>query len=45
MTMLNELDEDHVEDVEAINDLKHAVADVFAGWRVRHGIGLGGPGT
>jgi hypothetical protein len=45
MKMLEELDEDQVREVEAIDDLKDRVAETFARWRLGHGYGVGGRGT
>jgi hypothetical protein len=44
MTMLDELDEDSVDDADAINKLRGMVAEAFATWRLETGYGLTGPG-
>lgn len=44
-TMLKELDEDHVDDPEAISDLQGRIAEAFADWRIATGYGMGGPGS
>ncbi len=38
--MLQELDEDEVADVEAIDELRGRVATAFADWRVKWGYGM-----
>jgi hypothetical protein len=43
--MLEELDEDSVDDAEAINKLRGKVAEAFAIWRVETGYGMRGPDT
>jgi hypothetical protein len=43
--MLEELDEDHVTDPEAILNLKAWIAKAFADWRIATGSGIGGRGT
>lgn len=43
--MLEELDEDHVTNPEAILNLKGRVARAFAEWRMATGYGMSGPGT
>jgi hypothetical protein len=40
MTMLNEIDQDHVEDAAAIDKLKGMVAEAFAQWRIDTGVGM-----
>ena len=45
VTMLDELDEDKVDNVNAITDLQGRIAKAFAELRLAHGIGSTGPGT
>lgn len=43
--MLAELDEDHVEDAAAIENLQHRIAKAFAEWRIATGYGMRGRGS
>jgi hypothetical protein len=43
--MLEELDEDFVDDAEAINKLRGKVAEAFADWRTETGYGMRRRGT
>lgn len=43
MTMVDELEEDFVDDPQAIENLQACVAEAFAEWRSRWGYGLQEP--
>lgn len=43
--ILDELDEDHATDPDALSDLQHRIALAFAQWRAATGYGMRGPGT
>jgi hypothetical protein len=45
MKMLEELDEDFVDDPQAVENLQGSIAEAFAEWRNRWGYGLQGPGS